>query len=76
MTNPMTLWDAGAERRAEHAEWERVDGAAKAESDRIAAILSANPQIGELCREGRRVFYVCPTPGAYIEHDDPAKLIS
>ena len=48
-----------------------------AERERIAGILKANPQIGELCREGKRVFYVWPAGSAksqYREARDPAKL--
>ena len=70
-----TLRDAREERlRAGHPWLARMD-AADAERDRIARILAAHPEIGELCRSGRRVFYVYPVGGAYRESTDPAALV-
>lgn len=40
---------------------------------RIAGILRARPEIGELCREGHRVFYVM-IAGEAVEAEDPADL--
>lgn len=49
--------------------------AGQAAAARIAAILVARPEIGELCREGQRLFYVT-VAGEPVEAKDPADLPS
>jgi len=46
-----------------------------AERKRIADILAANPEIGELCQKGKRMFYVWPAGGEYRQDADPTKLV-
>lgn len=56
----------------EEARWKAEDVACA----RIASILRDNPGIGELARDGQRVFYIFPAGGKYREAKDPAKLIA
>lgn len=70
-----TVQDAVRERHeAELPSLARAE-AEKIERERIAAILLANPEIGELCQKGKRMFYVWPIDGEYRQNADPAKLI-
>lgn len=42
--------------------------------DRIEAL--AAPRIGELCREGRTVYYACAKPGLYRESEDRQGIVN
>lgn len=66
---PLRLSDIIEARAAEAA----ADMAVLREKDRVAGILSANPQIGVLCREGMAVYYV---NFPYTEATDPAALVA
>ena len=72
MTKIYTLADARDEKEAYHAKINARIDAEEAKKAEIFAIFLANPQIGIL-NNGK--FYVCPSPGNYIEADHPSKLI-
>lgn len=71
-----TVRDAVMERRlAELPSIVRAE-AEIAERERVAGVLAANPEIGELCQKGKRMFYVWPAGGEYRQNADPAALVA
>lgn len=75
----MTVYHARIEKQNE---WNRRFGAAEAARDALNASLTADrafahshPEIGELCREGKTVWYVYPVNGEYRESTNPRDLV-
>ena len=66
---------ANAEQEAKHAKENAAALEARRLDDERRAFAMQHPQIGELCRAGRPVFYVAPIGGAYRESVDPRDLI-